>query len=52
MRGVAVSQGFTMNEFGITHADKTPLTEDEILDRIGKPHFTNERDIFDFLSIE
>ena len=52
MRGVAVSQGFTMNEFGITHADKTPLIEDEIMDRIGKTNFENERDIFDFLSIE
>lgn len=52
MRGVAVSQGFTMNEFGITHADKTPLTEDEILHRIGKLHFEDERDIFAFLDID
>jgi DNA polymerase/3'-5' exonuclease PolX len=51
MRGVAVSQGFTMNEFGITHVDKTPLTKDEILDRISKTHFENERNIFDFLGI-
>jgi len=53
MRGHALKQGYSINEYGISHKKtKKAVTEEEIMTKIGKPVFEIEKDIFDFINME
>ena len=48
MRALAVNQGYSLNEYSLTHRKtKKPLQPSEIIAKIGKDSFKNERDIFE-----
>lgn len=51
MRGIALSQGFTFNEHCIKLRNGTPITQQDCMDRIGKPTIDTEKDIFKFLNL-
>lgn len=53
MRGHALKQGYSINEYGISHKKtKKPVSSEEIMEKIGKPMFETEKDIFDFVGME
>ena len=53
MRSIALEKGYSLNEYRFTHKNtKLPVTSDEIQQRIGKPLFDTERDIFKFLNMD
>jgi len=53
MRGHALKQGYSINEYGISHKKtKKPVSSEEIMAKISKPTFETEQDIFDFVEME
>jgi DNA polymerase/3'-5' exonuclease PolX len=53
MRGYALKQGYSINEYGISHKKtKKLVSSQEIMEKIGKPMFESEKDIFDFVEME
>jgi len=53
MRGYALSLGYSINEYTISHKDTmAPVSPEEITEKIGKPRFETEEDIFKFLGLE
>ena len=53
MRGQALDQGYSLNEFTLSHkATKKPVTPEEVAAKLGKPTFENEQDIFAFLGLD
>jgi DNA polymerase beta len=53
MRGYALSLGYSINEYTISHKDTmVPISPEEISKKIGKVRFEEESDIFKFLGLE
>ena len=53
MRGVALSKGYSLNEYDFTHKlTKKPVTSEEIMAKIGKPQFEDEHEIFQFIDMD
>lgn len=53
MRTLALSQGYSLNEYTLSHkTTKKPVESALINSKIGKDSFETERDIFDFLGME
>ena len=53
MRGIALEKGFSLNEYRFSdRKTKIPISEKVIFDKLGKPIFENEKDIFRFLDME
>ena len=53
MRAYALKQGYSLNEYCLSNKDtKVCISSDEISAKIGKPNFTDEKDIFDFLGMK
>ena len=53
MRGVALTKGYSMNEYTLTDKKtKKPLDKKIIKSKIGKESFETERDIFKFLDMK
>ena len=52
MRAIALKQGFSMNEYRMTHkTTKLPVQIGTIMGKIGNTRFEYEKDIFTFLDI-
>ena len=53
MRSKALKLGYSLNEYCISDKKtKKPIDKHIILKKIGKPNFTDEKDIFEFLEME
>jgi DNA polymerase beta len=53
MRTLALTQGYSLNEYTISHkTTKKPVESTLINSKIGKDSFETEKDIFDFLGME
>ena len=53
MRGIALSKGYSMNEYCLSDKKtKKPIDSLVIEQKIGKTQFETEKDIFDFLDME
>ena len=53
MRGVALSKGYSMNEYCLSHKKtKKPIEPEIIFEKLGKSNFETEKDIFKFLDME
>jgi len=53
MRGIALEKGFSLNEYQFSdRKTKIPISEKIIFNKLGKPSFEIERDIFTFLDMK
>lgn len=53
MRLVALQKGFTMNEYCMSHkSTKIKVDSNTIFNKLGKPNFETEQDIFTFLDMD